>query len=62
VSLNNVSLRPDKISELLMTAGIPFVLKAGTMAKFEIKLNYFKLAKSLSYFASSDSSQAEVVI
>jgi hypothetical protein len=45
-----------------MTAGIPFVLKAGTMSKFEIKLNYFKLAKSLSIFASSDSSQAEVVI
>jgi len=39
---------------------MPFILKAGTIGKLEVKLNYLTMATS--FFTSSDSGQAEVII
>ena len=60
--LENVNLRPDKLSEVMAVIGLPFMLKAGMISRLELKLNYFKMMGGMNLFGSDDDGQAEVFI
>ena len=54
VVLEKVNLRPDKLSEVMAAVGLPFMLKAGMISRFELKLNYFKMMGGMNLFGSAD--------